>query len=119
METENVIDALAALAQETRLAIFRLLVKAGSDGLPAGDIADRVGGRQNTTSSHLAILSRAGLIAGERDGRSIIYRAQYLQIASLIGYLLEDCCDGRAEVCAPLLSTLSCLNPNAAGACCD
>lgn len=118
MDTNNALEAFAALSQETRLAIFRLLVKAGHEGLAAGVIAERVEGRQNTISSHLAALSRAGLIESERDGRSIIYRASYKTAGDLIAFLLEDCCGGRAEICAPLVNNLACLQQSAE-ACCD
>lgn len=110
-------DAFAALAQHTRLDIFRALVKAGPDGLAAGAIADAVGGRQNTISSHLAILARAGLIERKRDGRTIAYRANLAAAGQLVAFLLEDCCAGSPEVCTPLLSTLSCLQPENGTAC--
>jgi ArsR family transcriptional regulator len=109
MDKTGAIDALAALAQDRRLDIFRLLVSVGEDGLPSGEIAKRVGGLQNTTSASLAVLSRAGLIAATREGRSIRYRANFAVAGALIGYLLEDCCNGRAEVCAPVLEKLECL----------
>ena len=82
----------------------------GEPGLPAGEIAEAVAGRQNTISTHLAILARAGLIRGERDGRVIRYSADFAAARGLIGFLLEDCCDGRPEICVPLLGTLDCLN---------
>jgi ArsR family transcriptional regulator len=110
MDKTKAIDALAALAQERRLDIFRLLVGVGENGLPAGEIAHQVGGLQNTTSTSLAVLSRAGLITSEREGRSIRYRADFAVAGALIGYLLEHCCEGRAEVCAPVLEKLECLN---------
>lgn len=100
------IDALSALGQWTRLRIFRLLVSKAPDGLAAGAIADEVGSLQNTLSTHLAILSRAGLIVGVRDGRSILYRADLDGMGSLVSYLLTDCCDGHPEICAPIFATL-------------
>lgn len=118
MDTNNALDAFTALSQETRLDIFRRLIKSGEDGLSAGTISDAVGGRQNTVSSHLAILSRAGLIAAERDGRSIIYRARYDTVRTLVAFILEDCCNGAPEVCSPLIKNLACLQP-ASEACCD
>lgn len=118
MDTNTALDAFAALSQPTRLAIFRLLIKAGPKGMPAGEIADAVGGRQNTVSTHLAALSRAGLIASERDGRVIRYAASFATAGDLVAFLLEDCCGGRPEVCAPLIANLSCLQPSAE-ACCD
>lgn len=86
--------------------------------MPAGGIATSVGGVQNTVSSHLAALTRAGLIASERSGRVVRYRASYRTAGDLVAFLLEDCCGGRAEICAPLLSNLACLNPSAEP-CCD
>ncbi len=118
MDTNAALNAFDALSQETRLAIFRLLIKAGHDGLPAGTIADAVGGRQNTVSSHLATLARAGLIASTREGRVMRYRASFATAGDLVAFLLEDCCGGRPEVCSPLLANLSCLQPDAE-ACCD
>lgn len=100
------IEALSALGQWTRLRIFRLLVARAPKGIPAGVIADEVGSLQNTLSTHLAILSRAGLIVGVRDGRSILYRADFHAMRDLVGYLLTDCCEGRPEVCAPIFEAL-------------
>jgi len=100
------IEALSALGQGTRLRIFRLLVSRAPEGLPAGTIAETVGCLQNTLSTHLAILSRAGLVVGARDGRSILYSADLKGMRDLVGYLLTDCCNGRPEVCAPIFDTL-------------
>jgi DNA-binding transcriptional ArsR family regulator len=119
METNVALEALSALAQETRLEIFRLLVGKGKEGLPAGEIAEAMGGRQNTISTNLAILSRAGLIHGQRDGRHIRYSADFAAARDLIGFLLEDCCDGRPEICVPLMGTLDCFNQPAQGGCND
>ena len=94
---------LSALAQENRLALFRLLIKAGPEGLPAGEIASALGVPPNTLSAQLTLLSNAGLIEGTRQGRSIIYKAQYEAISGLIVFLMEDCCQGRSEICAPVL----------------
>ena len=102
METEKAIEALAALAHPGRLAVFRLLVRAGDEGMPAGDVARRAETPANTMSTQLAILARAGLVRSRRKGRSIIYAADYGRIGRLLGFLMEDCCQGRAEVCAPL-----------------
>jgi ArsR family transcriptional regulator len=102
MESEQVILALAALAQSTRLAVFRLLVKHEPDGLAAGDIARAIAIPQNTMSAHLAILARAGLVISERKSRSIIYRANLLTFQDLTSFMVEDCCGGRAELCAPV-----------------
>jgi DNA-binding transcriptional ArsR family regulator len=91
--------ALAALGQPSRLAAFRLLVRRGSDGLPAGDLADAIGCPHNTLSTHLSVLARAGLVRGSREGRSIIYRADVESIRRLVGYLVNDCCGGHPELC--------------------
>src|ERR1700682_1877553 len=102
MESEQAILALAALAQSTRLGVFRLLVKHEPDGLAAGRIARAIAVPQNTMSAHLAILARAGLVIGERKSRSIIYRANLVTFQDLTSFMVEDCCGGRAELCAPV-----------------
>lgn len=102
MHLPTALEALSALAHCSRLAVFRLLVRAGADGLPAGDLAREVGARPNTLSSHLTILDRAGLIRSRREGRSIIYTADYDAMRDLLGFLVEDCCAGRAEICGSL-----------------
>jgi DNA-binding transcriptional ArsR family regulator len=102
METTSAVAALSALAHEGRLEIFRRLVKAGDQGLPAGEIARATGVRPNTLSSNLNILSHAGLVASRREGRSIIYQAAYGQMRELLAFLMEDCCQGNAAICAPL-----------------
>lgn len=94
MDPIAAIDALGALAQEHRLALFRLLVQAGQDGLAAGAIADALGIPNSSLSFHLAQLSRAGLVRQERQHRSIIYRADYAAMNALVGYLMENCCAG-------------------------
>lgn len=103
----NAVEALSALAQDTRLAVFRLLVRAGLDGMPAGEIAEELGVRPNTLSTHLTILEHAGLLGSRREGRSIIYAADYDRMRDLLGFLMEDCCAGRAEICAPLAEIAS------------
>lgn len=107
METESTILSLAALAQSTRLDVFRLLVKHEPDGLAAGDIAKALAVPQNTMSSHLAILSRAGLIAATRMGRSIMYRADLAHLQDVMLFVLKDCCGGKPEICAPLMESLA------------
>jgi ArsR family transcriptional regulator, arsenate/arsenite/antimonite-responsive transcriptional repressor len=105
MEKINVIAALAALAQENRLDAFRLLVEAGEAGLPAGRIAEQLGLPNNTLSFHLDRLRNAGLVAQRRDGRNIIYAAQYSAVNGLVGYLTENCCRGvgdRSDCTTPL-----------------
>ena len=94
MKANVAIDALSALAQEHRLALFRLLVQAGETGMPAGAIAKKLGVPNSSLSFHLAQLSRAGLITQERRHRSIIYRANYPAMNALVGYLMENCCGG-------------------------
>lgn len=107
MESEQAVTALSALAQSTRLDVFRLLVKHEPDGLPAGEIADKMGVVQNTMSAHLAVLTRAGLIAPTRNSRSMIYRADLNALRAVTLFLLKDCCGGRADICAPLIADLT------------
>lgn len=94
MNSDTAITALGALAQEHRLALFRLLVQAGKDGMAAGAIAEALGIPNSSLSFHLAQLSRAGLIRQERQHRSLIYRADYEAMNALVGYLMENCCAG-------------------------
>ncbi len=96
-ETRIAVERLAALAQPTRLRIFRLLIEAGREGLAAGAIAERLGLAAATLSFHLAQLSGAGLLTSEREGRSIIYRADYAAMQGLIGYLTRNCCRGETR----------------------
>jgi len=103
MEGHEAVAALAALAQETRLGIFRLLVQAGAEGLPVGQIGERLGGLPSATLSfHLTQLRQAGLVHFRREGRSLIYAAEYGAMTDLLGYLTENCCAGDAAACAPL-----------------
>lgn len=108
MDILTAVEALDALAHETRLSVFRLLVKTGPAGLTAGAIAEDLDALPNTMSSHLAKLHRAGIVSSERDGRHIIYRADFDAVGQLIVYLLEDCCGGSAEVCAPIAASIRC-----------
>lgn len=96
------VEALSALAHGHRLSVFRLLVREGAEGQPAGDIAREVGVPPSTLSTHLGILGHAGLIQSRREGRSVIYSADYEGMRQLLGFLVEDCCAGRPEICAPL-----------------
>jgi DNA-binding transcriptional ArsR family regulator len=107
MESEAAILSFAALAQSTRLDVFRLLVKHEPEGLAAGEIAKALAVPQNTMSSHLAILARAGLVMSERKSRSIVYRADLARLGGVVQFLLEDCCGGRADLCAPLVESLA------------
>ena len=102
MEMLDAVPTLSALAHPGRLAIFRALVQAGPDGLPAGEISRRLGIAPNTLSASLNLLAQAGLVAGVRHGRSIVYCAVYARMAALLGFLMEDCCQGRSEICTPL-----------------
>ncbi len=107
MDNESALVALAALAQNTRLDTFRLLVSHEPHGLPAGDVATALDVPQNTMSTHLARLTRAGLTRAERDGRSIIYRADLAGLRSLTLFLVKDCCGASPELCGPLLAELA------------
>lgn len=107
MERTQAVAALSALAHEGRLSIFRALVKAGPDGLAAGEVSRRVGILPNTLSASLTVLAHANLVTARREGRSIIYAAAYEPMAALLGFLVEDCCSGSAAVCTPLLSIVS------------
>ncbi|HTW27172.1 MAG TPA: metalloregulator ArsR/SmtB family transcription factor [Acetobacteraceae bacterium] len=99
MEKSSAIAALAALAQDSRLDIFRLLVQAGTEGLPAGRIGERLGLPSATLSFHLNQLRQAGLVTFRRDGRSLIYAAEYPVMNALLGYLTENCCQGDPAAC--------------------
>lgn len=112
METQDAVRSLSALAQEARLEVFRLLVKAGPEGLAAGEIARKLDTAPNTMSAQLLVLSNAGLIHARRDGRSIIYSVDFAAMSDLMIFLTEDCCGGRSEICAPLVAVASrCCKP--------
>ena len=102
MELTPAVAALSALAHEGRLAIFRMLVRAGAQGMAAGDIARATGVLPNTLSNNLNILSAAGLVSARRAGRSIIYVARYETMNGLLAFLVEDCCAGTSAICAPI-----------------
>jgi ArsR family transcriptional regulator, arsenate/arsenite/antimonite-responsive transcriptional repressor len=106
MEKIDAIAALAALAQETRLDIFRLLVQAGPDGLPAGQIGERLGLPSATLSFHLNQLKHAGLVTFRRQGRSLIYGAEYASMTDLLAYLTENCCQGDPALCGVKVESL-------------
>jgi DNA-binding transcriptional ArsR family regulator len=99
MEKTDAVAALAALAQDNRLDVFRLLVAAGPEGLPAGEIATALGLAPNTLSFHFDRLRQATLVTVRREGRSMIYAARYDAMNALIGYLTENCCRGAPEAC--------------------
>ncbi|QQP91291.1 metalloregulator ArsR/SmtB family transcription factor [Skermanella sp. TT6] len=107
MDTKHAIASLSALAQETRLDVYRLLIRAGGEGMPAGEIARTLGVPPNTLSSHLALMANAGLVTSSRVGRSIIYNANYDGMRDLLVFLTEDCCQGNPEVCSPSLQALA------------
>ena len=96
------VTALSALAHQSRLSTFRMLVQAGHEGIPAGEIARCLDVPANTLSANLNILANAGLIENRREGRSIIYTARYGHMTELLEYLLQDCCGGSPEICASL-----------------
>lgn len=107
METKFAVASLSAIAHEARLSVFRMLVQAGPEGLPAGEIARRLGVPPSTLSASLNVLSHADLIASRRVGRSIIYTAHYDAMRQLLAFLMEDCCNGSPEICAPLAAIAS------------
>ncbi|MGO8922813.1 MAG: ArsR/SmtB family transcription factor [Xanthobacteraceae bacterium] len=102
MKRSDALAALAALAQDNRLDIFRLLVEAGRDGMPAGAVADALDLAPNTLTFHFDRLRDAGLVTVRRDGRSMIYTARYESMNALIAFLTENCCRGRPEECPPV-----------------
>ncbi|PVM92428.1 transcriptional regulator [Caulobacter radicis] len=107
MESMSAVNMLSALGHDGRLAIFRLLVKAGPQGVAAGQIARALDVLPNSLSANLNILAHAGLIASRREGRSIIYSADYGAMSGLLGFLMEDCCNGAPEICSPLTAVLA------------
>lgn len=112
MEKNRTVESLGALAQPTRLDAFRLLVRHEPEGLPAGEVSQLLDVPQNTMSTHLAILTRAGLIKSERQGRQVIYRADLDAVRELVSFLLKDCCAGHPDLCAPLVADLApCCSP--------
>ncbi|MCZ8370205.1 MAG: metalloregulator ArsR/SmtB family transcription factor [Porphyrobacter sp.] len=102
------VDALGALAHETRLSVFRMLVKAGPDGMIAGSIAEHCGVPPSTMSHHLATLERAGLVRSERESRLIHYRADFTSMRCLLTFLMQDCCQGAPEMCSDLMVGITC-----------
>ncbi|MCA8906116.1 MAG: winged helix-turn-helix transcriptional regulator [Hyphomonas sp.] len=108
MDFNQSLMALSALGQETRLQVFRLLIRAGTQGMHAGEISDALNVRQNTMSANLSVLLRAGLIRNAREGRAIRYYADFDGIRGLLEFLMEDCCGGRPELCKPVLDAIAC-----------
>lgn len=112
MEAAEAVAALAALAQETRLAVFRRLVVAGAVGLPAGQLAVELGVAPPTLTFHLNQLAAAGLVRARRQGRQVFYSLEVAAMRALLGFLAEDCCQGHPELCAPLPApTAACCPP--------
>ena len=111
METKNAVEALAALAQETRLSVFRLLVQAGPEGLSAGDIGQKLEVANATLSFHLKELSHAGLVTSRQEGRFIYYAANFEHMAALMSFLTRNCCKGMPQDCLSVMET-------ALGRCC-
>src|ERR1700674_3637316 len=108
IDNSHAIPALAALGQETRLHVFRRLINVHPDEIAAGEIARACKVPHNTMSTHLATLARAGLVVVRREGRMMHYCADLEGFRSLVSFLMRDCCNGRAEICAPLVAELSC-----------
>ncbi|SFM58199.1 ArsR/SmtB family transcription factor [Shimia aestuarii] len=108
MEKTNALSAFAALSQPLRLEVFRLLITRGEDGMLAGEIAHAMDVRQNTLSANLSVLLHAGLVRNTREGRAIRYFADTEGLRGLLGFLLQDCCGGRPELCQPLIEDLTC-----------
>ncbi|HZC37720.1 MAG TPA: metalloregulator ArsR/SmtB family transcription factor [Sphingomicrobium sp.] len=111
MNRGQALSAFAALSQGTRLSILRLLVKAGPEGVAAGEVADEIGVSASNLSFHLKELQHAGLVEARREARSIIYSADYSVLRDLIGFLMKDCCGGRPEICGPVLDEAACCPP--------
>lgn len=109
MEMETAVDALAALAHPTRLEVFRRLVVAGAEGRAAGEVAEALAVPPATLSFHLKELSRAGLVAARRQGRQVFYAVDFAGTRDLFDYLMQDCCQGRPELCGPRLAPTACL----------
>lgn len=107
MDLLRTLSAFNALGQETRLQVFRLLIKAGDDGLPAGEIGEQLGVRQNTMSANLNVLLNSGLVRNERHGRTIRYFSDFDAVRGLLSFLMEDCCGGRPELCKPVLDEVT------------
>lgn len=108
MKIDSALPALAALAHPTRLEAFRLLVRHEPEGLSTGELVDASGLTQSTFSTHLAVLAKVGLVKSQKQGRQQIQRADIDTLRELMLFLAKDCCQGRAELCEPLLAELAC-----------
>jgi len=111
MDQRQALIAFGALSQETRLHIIRMLVVAGPDGMAAGTIGEKAQVAPSNISFHLKELERSGLIAQQRESRSIIYTANYEALGGLVRFLMEDCCSGHPEICAPAADVAACCAP--------
>ena len=109
MDERQALSAFRALSQETRLRVLRILVTAGPEGIAAGSIAEKVEVSASNVSFHLKELERSGLVSQRRDSRSIVYSAGYETLSGLIRFLMEDCCSGRPEICAPAMNPACCI----------
>ncbi|MCP4937511.1 MAG: helix-turn-helix transcriptional regulator [bacterium] len=108
MDNSETLAAFSALSQQTRLDVFRLLVKAGADGVLSGEISDRLDVRQNTMSANLTVLLNAGLVRNERHGRTIRYFADFESLRGLLAFLMEDCCNGNPDICQLVIDEIAC-----------
>lgn len=108
MDILKATQSFSALSQPARLDAYRLLIKAGDTGVMAGEIAERLGMRQNTMSANLAVLLHAGLVRNERQGRSIRYFADFEAMRGLLAFLMEECCGGKPELCQPIIDEIAC-----------
>lgn len=108
MDKTDALSAFSALSQPTRLDVFRLLIEAGDAGMLAGEIAEALDVRQNTMSANLSVLLGAGLVRNTREGRAIRYFADTDGLRGLLGFLLQDCCGGRPDLCQPLIEDIAC-----------
>lgn len=112
MDISQSTQAFAALSQATRLDVFRLLVKAGADGLMAGEIGEKLQVKQNTMSANLSVLLNAGLVKNKREGRTIRYYADMDGVTTMLSFLLEDCCGGQPQLCQPFIQHITCSTDN-------
>lgn len=108
MDQATALETLAALSHPSRLATFRLLVRHEPEGLSTGELADMLSLTQSTFSTHLAVLAKAGLVRSDRQGRRMVQRANLDALRDLMTFLAKDCCQGRAELCEPLIAELTC-----------
>jgi ArsR family transcriptional regulator len=111
MDERQALASLAALSQETRLQIVRMLVVAGPGGMAAGTIAEKLGVSPSNISFHLKELDHAGLVRQQREARSIIYTASYEALGGLVRFLMEDCCSGHPAICGPAVEIAACCAP--------